>query len=299
MTRTRNLILGFGLLAVVSITIILIITPCAIFPCPLPPTPPPPSVYVYGGYRCFEDEQCMALLRDKYHIEVTGEFRKGTFAMADDYKPSVDCIWPGSNTGIEYFQTKQPSVKIRKSAVIFQTPIALFTWKELLPELEKAGLVYAQNDVYFLRLQPLVDAMVAEKQWTDVGVAIPGYVRVESTDPASSSSGMLWLEMMGNFLVPGNDRGGKVLTAADLQANPDVLPTLYTYWEDQGLQVDTTSKLFDKFISSGAGMPVIVAYESSFIDWYESQSDSMKAQAARIVGLYPEITSTRTTPWHH
>ena len=290
MTRTRNLILGFGLLAVVSITIILIITPCAIFPCPLPPTPPPPSVYVYGGYRCFEDEQCMALLRDRYHIEVTGEFRKGTFAMADDYKPSVDCIWPGSNTGIEYFQTKQPSVKIRKSAVIFQTPIALFTWKELLPELEKAGLVYAQNDVYFLRLQPLVDAMVAEKQWTDVGVAIPGYVRVESTDPASSSSGMLWLEMMGNFLVPGNDRGGKVLTAADLQANPDVLPTLYTYWEDQGLQVDTTSKLFDKFISSGAGMPVIVAYESSFIDWYESQSDSMKAQAARIVGLYPEIT---------
>ena len=112
MTRTRNLILGFGLLAVVSITIILIITPCAIFPCPLPPLPrqrpPPPSVYVYGGYRCFEDEQCMALLRDKYHIEVTGEFRKGTFAMADDYKPSVDCIWPGSNTGIEYFQTKQP-----------------------------------------------------------------------------------------------------------------------------------------------------------------------------------------------
>ncbi len=76
-------------------------------------------------------------------------------------------------------------------------------------------------------------------------------------------------------------------------------PRLYTYWENQGLQVDTTSKLFDKFISSGAGMPVIVAYESSFIDWYEAQSDSMKAQAARIVGLYPEITSTRTTRWHH
>ncbi len=43
-------------------------------------------------------------------------------------------------------------MKIRKSAVIFQTPIALFTWKELLPELEKAGLVYAKNDVYFLML---------------------------------------------------------------------------------------------------------------------------------------------------
>jgi len=232
----------------------------------------------------------MALLRDKHQINVTGEFRKGTFGMADDYKEAVDCIWPGSITGVEYFQTKQPNVDIRKSAVIFQTPIVLFTWQELLPELEEAGLVYAQNDVYFLRMQPLVDAMTAEKLWNDIGVGIPGYVRVESTDPASSSSGTLWLEMIGNFLVPGDDRGGKVLTSADLQADPAILQSLYTYWENQGLQVDTTSKLFDKFISSGAGMPAIVAYESSFIDWYEDQSDNMKAQAARIVGLYPEIT---------
>jgi hypothetical protein len=230
------------------------------------------------------------VLRDKYRLDVKGEFRKGTFGMADDYKPTVDCIWPGSITGIDYFLTKHPEVEIRQSAVVFQTPIALFTWQELLPELEEAGLVYAVDGVYFLRMQPLVDAMNAEQQWNDIGVSISGYVRVESTDPASSSSGMLWLEMIGNYLVPGDDRGGKVLTAADLQANPDILPALYTYWENQGLQVDTTSKLFGKFISSGAGMPMIVAYESSFIDWYESQSDSMKAQAAKIVGLYPEIT---------
>jgi hypothetical protein len=37
-------------------------------------------------------------------------------------------------------------------------------------------------------------------------------------------------------------------------------------------------------------MPMIVAYESSFVDWYESQTDNMKAQATNIVGLYPEIT---------
>ena len=299
MSRTRNLIFGFALLAVVAGAIIFL-TQCAFgkWPCkppPLPsalptPTPPPAGVYVYGGYRCFEDEQCRNLLRDKYQIEVTGEFRKGTFGMADDYKDNVDCIWPGSITGIDYFQTTRPEVNIRKSAVIFQTPIILFTWRELLPELEEAGLVYTQNDVYFLRMQPLVEAMVAEKQWNEIGVGIPGYVRVESTDPASSSSGMLWLEMLGNYLVPGDDRAGKVLTSADLQANPDILPALYTYWENQGLQVDTTSKLFDKFISSGAGMPVIVAYESSFIDWYEDQSENMKAQAAKIVGLYPEIT---------
>jgi hypothetical protein len=287
MTRNRNLILGFVLLAVAAFAIILIPQWCEIFPFTCKPKLT--SVYVYGGYRCFEDEQCMAVLRDRYHLDVKGEFRKGTFGMTDDYKPTVDCIWPGSITGIEYFQTKQ-EVKIRKSAVIFQTPIILFTWKELLPELEKAGLVYAKDGVFFLRMQPLVEAMIAEKQWNDIGVGTPGYVRVESSDPASSSSGMLWMEMMGNYLVPGNKRDGKVLTSADLQANPALIPALYTYWENQGFQVDTTSKLFDKFISSGAGMPMVVAYESSYIDWYESQSDNMKAQAAKIVGLYPEMT---------
>jgi len=296
MTSTRNLIVGIILLAVVAIIMIAIIIPGATkppapTPTPTPmPTPSPNSVYVYGGYRCFEDEQCMALLRDQYRIDVKGEFRKGTFGMADDYKDTVDCIWLGSITGIEYFQTKQPSMKIRQSAVIFQTPIALFTWKELLPELEGAGLVYARNGVYFLRMQPLVDAMIAEKQWNEIGAGIPGYVRVESTDPVSSSSGMLWLEMIGSYLVPGNDRDGKVLTSDDLQSNPAILPALYTYWENQGLQGETTSKLFDKFVSSGAGMPVIVAYESSYIDWYEAQSANMKAQATKIVGLYPEIT---------
>lgn len=287
MTSTRNLILGFALLSVVAFVIIVFTGWCKIFPsfCPPPLNP----VNVYGGYRCFEDEQCMAVLRDRYYLDVTGEFRKGTFAMTDDYKPTVDCIWPGSITGIEYFQTRQ-EVKIRKSAVIFQTPIILFTWKELLPELEKAGLVYSKDGVYFLRMQPLVDAMIEEQEWNTLGVGIPGYVRVESSDPASSSSGTLWLEMIGNYLVPGDNRDGKVLTSADLQANPTLLPALYTYWENQGFQVDTTSKLFDKFISSGAGMPMVVAYESSYIDWYESQTENMKAQAARIVGLYPEIT---------
>jgi hypothetical protein len=303
MTTTRNLLVGFGLLIIVAVGIFVIVNWCQIFPCPKPPeptptpiplptpTPTPRPIFVYGGYRCFEDEQCLAILHDRYGIVVTGEFRKGTFAMSDDYHPEVDCIWPGSNTGIEYFRSSHPDVTIRKSEVIFQTPIALFTWKELLPQLEKAGLVYTSNDeVNLLRMKSLVEAMIAEKKWKDIGVDIPGYIRVESTDPAQSSSGMLWMEMIGSFLVSGNDTGGRVLTKNDLQTNPTILPALYTYWENQGLQVNTTSKLFDKFISSGAGIPIIVAYESSFIDWYESQSEDMKAQAGRIVGLYPEIT---------
>ncbi len=64
MTRTRNLILGFALLSVVAFAIILIPKWCETFPFTCTPKLNP--VYVYGGYRCFEDEQCLAVLRDKY-----------------------------------------------------------------------------------------------------------------------------------------------------------------------------------------------------------------------------------------
>lgn len=306
MTRRGNAIIGLVAIALVAAGITVLVW------CPWCPPPPPPtatptpgptatptttpiaysSLYVFGGYRYFEDPQIKGILHDDYHIDVTGEFRKGTFAMADDYDPAkkaVDCIFPGSKIGIDYFKEKHPGV-IRNSAVTAQDRIILFTWQELLPTLKKADLIYQKESAWYLRMKPLVDAMISEKQWHEINADIPGYVRVESTDPLLSSSGLQWLAFVGTYLVPGNETGGKILTTDDLQADPTILPKLYRYWEDQGAQVDTTGKLFPKFVASGAGIPMIVAYESSFTDWYSPLPGTQKAQAARIVGLYPEFT---------
>jgi hypothetical protein len=212
--------------------------------------------------------------------------------MADYYDPAkkpVDCIFPGSKIGIEYFKLEHPGV-IRNSVVAAQDRIVVFTWQALLPALEESELVYSQDGVSYLRMKPLVDAMISEKQWRDLGADIPGYVRIESTDPLTSSSGLQWLAFVGSYLIPGNEGGGKLLTAMDLQADPTILARLYAFWESQGAQVDTTGKLFPKFVASGAGIPMIVAYESSFTDWYSPLPDDQKAMASKIVGLYPEIT---------
>jgi hypothetical protein len=85
------------------------------------------SVYVYGGSRYFGDDAILDILHDKYHIDVKGEFKKGTFAMADDYEPAkkpVDCIFPGSKIGIEYFKLKHPGV-IGNSVVAAQDRIVV------------------------------------------------------------------------------------------------------------------------------------------------------------------------------
>jgi hypothetical protein len=298
MTRKGNVITGFAALAVVAIVMIAIFNwqklLCSITTCPSAPTPTiiPSSVYVYGGYRYFEDKEIMSILLDQYHIAVKGEFRKGTFAMSDDYDPAkkqVDCIFPGSQIGIDYFKQNHPGV-ILNSMVAAQDRIVVFTWQELLPALEKAGLIYSKDGVWYLRMKPLVDAMIAENQWRDINAAIPGYVRVESTDPLKSSSGLQWMAFMGSYMVPGNETGGRLLTTDDLQTDPTILQRLYKYWENQGAQVDTTGKLFPKFITSGAGIPMIVAYESSFTDWYSPLPDAQKALATKIVGIYPETT---------
>ncbi len=286
MTRRGNTVLGLALMAVVAAVIIYLIV------CPHCLTPSITQLYVYGGYRYFGDKEITAILRDQYHLEINGEFKKGTFAMADDYDPAhqrVDCIFPGSMIGIEYFNEKHPKV-IRSYVVAAQDRIVLYTWQRLLPGLRDAGLVYSKGSSWYIHMKPLVDGMISAQKWNDIGVPIPGYVRVVSTDPLTSSSGLQWMAFLGTHLVPGNEAGGAILTMEDLHANPTILEQLYHYWEHQGAQIGTTGNLFAQFVASGASIPMIVAYESSFTDWYYPLPPDQKLLAGNIVGLYPDFT---------
>lgn len=285
MNRRKNVILGFGLLAAVAAVVTWLISG----PGPEPPDPTPTAVVVetvnvYGGYR-FADEQMLAYLRATYGLQPI--FQKiGTFDMAEKWTPDVDCIFPSSKTGIDHFQAAHPGT-IRRSESIFQDPVVVFTWQEYVPTLEQAGLVFTAGDVHYLRMKLLLDAMRQDKQWADFGVDIPGYVNVESTDSLKSASGLMWLSLMAGYLVPGNETGGRVVTLSDL-SDYDILPVLHQYWENQGMQVDTTGKMFPKFVLTHS--PMVVAYESNYTDWYQSLPDEQKAAAEKIVGLYPEVT---------
>ncbi len=248
------------------------------------PTVQAEPVNVFGGYR-FADEQMLVYLRDRYQLRPI--FQKiGTFDMAEKWTPEIDCIFPSSKTGIDAFESRRPGI-IRRSETIFQDALVVFTWQEYVPALEKAGLVVTTDGVHMLRMAPLLAAMQQDKRWADLGIEIAGYVNVESTDPVKSASGLMWLSLMASYLVPGEAPGGRAVTP-DALADPALLPSIYQYWENQGLQVETTGKLFPKFVLTHA--PMIVAYESNYTDWYRSLPTEQQAVGQRVVGLYPEVT---------
>lgn len=283
----RNRVLGIAVVGAVAVTLGAI---PSINRRLNPPAPTPTAmpiyqeVYVFGGYR-FDDEEILAYLRDEYGLDVTF-VRKGTFAMADEWTPEVDCVFPSSRTGIEYFEQTRPDV-IRRAETIFQDPVVVFTWEEYLPTLEDAGIVVTEEDVHILQMDPLLDAMLSDQKWEDIGVDIPGYVNVESTDPLNSASGLMWFSLVAGYLVPGNETGGRVVTFQDLDEG-SILPLLYQYWENQGMQVDTTGKLFPRFVLTHA--PMIVAYESNYTDYYQSLPPNEQLLAEEIVGVYPQVT---------
>jgi len=301
----NRMIAGVGVLALIAVIIVVISNWCTIFSgtCPPPaPTLTQPGacpnatthVYSYGGYRYFEDASIMQILCERYGIEVKGEFRMGGYAMSDKYPHpdpniTVDCTYPASRITVDYFAANHPNTILQ--AVVTSTDLnVIYTWQDYLPTLMQAGIVTQVNQVYFVNMKPLVDAMLAGKQWADIGVAIPGPVRIETTDPLTSTGGAIWMAYMGSFMTPGNETGSKPLTLTDLQANPAIYPTLYTYWELQGSQIDTTVKLFNTFISRGEGMPMAVAYETSFVAWLSTLDDDTKTRAQDIIGLYPNPT---------
>ena len=91
--------------------------------------------------------------------------------------------------------------------------------------LEKIGLVYEKNGTYFMKMKPLLDAINANKRWSDLGAPeIPGLVNVINYD----------------FLaVPG------IKTAADLKGKK-VAVQLGTTGEEEAKKIDgVTVKPFD------------------------------------------------------
>ncbi len=291
MVKKPKFLIGLAVLAVVGLVLVGLMSlpkpPPEAIPTPIPTEVPMKSLKVYGGLILL-DPQVIEYLRVSHKLDVS-ETMMGSFAQAEAPLEGVDCVWPGSETAADYYQSlhSADAFKAKRIETIFQTYLTIYTWAEYLPTLEKAGYVTTENGVHFLKVKPLMDAMAEGKTWADLGVNIPGYVDIKSTDPLKSSSGMVWLELMASYEQTGGENGGQVAT---LDRLPPALPVINAYWEAQGNQSDASPKLFSKFIGSGAGMPMIVNYESAYTEFVNSLPEDQKAQAEKIVGLYPEWT---------
>lgn len=167
----------------------------------------------------------------------------------------------------------------------FYTPMAIASWKALVPLLEKAGLVRTDNGTHYIIDMARLMAMIGEsRRWNE----LPGNtvyntsksMLISSTDVRTSNSAAMYLAL-ASYVMNGND-------IVNSQADADRLaPALASLFLRQGFQESSSAGPFEDYTTMGMGKaPMVMIYESQFLE-YQSKRPSPNAD---MVLLYPQPT---------
>jgi len=167
----------------------------------------------------------------------------------------------------------------------FYTPIAVASWKQLIPVLQESGLVAEKQGSWFIvNMSKLLDMMEKGTRWKDLPgntvYAVGKSVLVTSTDVRKSNSGALYLALAA-YLANGNN---VVETDADADRVGDRMVSLFSR---QGYQENTSAGPFEDYVSMGMGKtPLVMIYEQQFLE-YALQRSTVNPD---MVLLYPAPT---------
>ena len=163
------------------------------------------------------------------------------------------------------------------------TPIVIYSWKEVVDVFVKEGIVTEKEGVYYITdMNKLINYILEDKKWSDLGLDLYGNVNIASTDPVSSSPGATYYGLLLSILS-----GGQV-TDENINNN---LPKLKDFYIKSGYMNNTPADLFERYLKTGmGGEPMIVDYEKSMIDFANSSPDAFKQVKDGIRILYPTPT---------
>jgi hypothetical protein len=194
-------------------------------------------------------------------------------------------LWPSSTVMLQI--ARDNHVPIRRTEVILNSPLLIYSWQDVADGLAKTGLVKQQPDgTLSIDLGGYLRAILAGKSWADLGVPeLFGSARIVSTDPNLSNSGFMFAGLVAN-LFSGNVASQESLAAT----GADIL----TIFQRMGFKSNSSGSLFDDYIAGGVGAyPMIVLYENQLIEW--ALNDPTRWQRvldgkSRPVMLYPTPT---------
>ena len=163
------------------------------------------------------------------------------------------------------------------------TPIVIYSWKDVVDTLVKEEIVTEKDGVYFITdMNKLMNYILEGKKWSDIGLDLYGNINIASTDPVTSSPGATYYGLLLSILS-----GGQV-TDDNIDAN---LPKLKEFYTKSGYMNNTPADLFERYLKTGmGGEPMIVDYEKSMIDFANSSPDSFNSLKDEIRVLYPTPT---------
>lgn len=167
----------------------------------------------------------------------------------------------------------------------FYTPMAVASWKALIPVFEKSGVVAAKDGSYFIvDMAKLVEMMQKGTRWKDLpgntAYAVGKSVLVSSTDVRKSNSGGMYLAL-ASYIANGNN-------VVDNDSDADkIADSMVGLFSRQGFQESSSAGPFEDYTSMGIGKaPLVMIYEQQFLEYAMSR----KSVNPDMVLLYPAPT---------
>jgi hypothetical protein len=167
----------------------------------------------------------------------------------------------------------------------FYTPMAVASWKTLIPVLEQSGLVARKDGAFYIvDMGKLVAMMQKGARWKDLPgntvYAVGKSILITSTDVRKSNSGGMYLALAA-YVVNGNN-------VVDNEADADkVAAGMVGLFSRQGFQESSSAGPFEDYTSMGIGKaPLVMVYEQQFLEYMFSRQNPNPD----MVLLYPAPT---------
>lgn len=173
---------------------------------------------------------------------------------------AVDAVWPAGVSAADEF-AKLGGSKIQ----VFNTVLAVASWKPLLPVMESQKYVSAQKGYEQLELNAILPDMVAGKKWTDIpsnnSFPINKSILVSMPNPEMSQTTQQMMALLG-YVSNGN------VLMQDAQAADKLGAELKPLITRQGFQESTLAGPFEDYTGApGMGkVPLVLVYESQFVE---------------------------------
>ena len=235
------------------------------------------------------------LIREKVSLgnqDIINRLTNGeTFTINSPGVSKYDALFTSDQRFYDYYKlpaNKQAGESDRYTVLdgglTLNTPIVIYSWKEVVDALISQNIVTEQNGVYFITdMNKLIDYILTGKKWSDIGLNnLYGTINIASTDPVTSSPGATYYGLLLSILSENQ------VTVENVNQN---LPKLKDFYIKSGYMNNTPADLFERYLKTGmGGEPMIVDYEKSMIDFANSSPDAFNQVKDQIRVLYPTPT---------
>lgn len=246
-----------------------------------------------GGEKALllDDLKVQMILKKKYHLALNYTKLGSIEMVKTPPAQDLDFLWPSSQVALELFK-QNPQATLVNAEVIFNSPIVLYSWDIVTDKLIELKIVELVNHTYYVVDFPrLIQLVVDNKKWADIGLTdFYGRILITSTDPTKSNSGNMFAGLLANILTQQGD-------VVNMHTLPTVLPTITSTFASLGFMEQSSSALFDAYLTKGRGdKPLIVGYENQIVEFSLQNPKLWPNVKNNVRILYPRPTVWSSHP---